>query len=159
MSGEFMIADTLGLYERESDLESLKIPGPIKCAITLMALVRSKRNAGIRYEYTLTANSTLEPVFYWKLGDWSACSATCGGGIQHKLPICYQENKGVVDDELCWSNADGTRPSEIVRVCKEEPCPAHWWVGPWQLCPVTCRRHGTHAMRYNRNHGYVNINS
>lgn len=23
-----------------------------------------------------------------------------------------------------------------------DPCPAHWWVGPWQLCPVTCKKKG-----------------
>lgn len=50
--------------------------------------------------------------------------------------------KGIVDEENCWSNAEGTRPSEKTRHCNEDPCPANWWVGPWQLCPVTCKRHG-----------------
>lgn len=35
MSGEYMIADALGLYERENENEKLKIPGPIKTGITL----------------------------------------------------------------------------------------------------------------------------
>lgn len=106
-------------------------------------LVRGKnKNPGIKYEYTLSANDTMPPVYYWKLGDWAACSATCGGGIQQRLPICYKENKGVVDEEHCWSNAEEDRPNKKVRICNEDPCPAHWWIGPWQLCPVTCKRHG-----------------
>lgn len=58
-------------------------------------LVRGKKNGGIKYEYTLSANSTLVPVYYWQLGEWAACSATCGGGKQRRLPICIQENKGM----------------------------------------------------------------
>ncbi len=35
MSGEYEIAGTVGLYERENDQEKLKIPGPIKEEISL----------------------------------------------------------------------------------------------------------------------------
>lgn len=35
MSGEFLIAQAVGLYERDSDQEKLKIPGPIKHDITV----------------------------------------------------------------------------------------------------------------------------
>lgn len=35
MSGEFLIAHAVGLYERDSDQEKLKIPGPIKYDITV----------------------------------------------------------------------------------------------------------------------------
>lgn len=106
-------------------------------------LVRGKsKNPGIRYEYTLTANETKEPVYYWKLGDWSACTATCGGGIQQREPICFESVKGIVDEEFCWSNAENDQPTKKTRACNDLPCPAYWWVGPWQLCPVTCRRQG-----------------
>lgn len=54
-------------------------------------------------------------------------------------------SKGIVDEENCWSNAEGTRPTEKTRHCNEDPCPANWWVGPWQLCPVTCKKHGMNA--------------
>lgn len=46
----------------------------------------------------------------------------------------------MVDEENCWSNANEKRPDEKMRVCNEEACPADWWVGPWQPCPVTCKR-------------------
>lgn len=35
MSGEFLIAKAMGLYERDNDQEKLKIPGPIKHDITV----------------------------------------------------------------------------------------------------------------------------
>lgn len=35
MSGEFMIAKAMGLYERDNEQEKLKIPGPIKHEITV----------------------------------------------------------------------------------------------------------------------------
>lgn len=35
MSGEFMIANAMGLYERDNEQEKLKIPGPIKHEITV----------------------------------------------------------------------------------------------------------------------------
>lgn len=107
-------------------------------------MVRGKsKNPGIRYEYTLTANDTKVPVFYWKLSDWSACSATCDGGMQQREPICFQSVKNeIVDEEFCWSSAENDQPNKKIRVCNDVPCPAHWWIGPWQLCPVTCKRHG-----------------
>ena len=35
MSGEYDIAGTAGLYERENDVEKLKVPGPIKEDVSL----------------------------------------------------------------------------------------------------------------------------
>lgn len=145
MPGEFSIDKVIkGLYERDNELERVKIPGPIPFEITVKVLVRGKsKNPGIRYEYTLSANETKEPVYFWKLGDWSACSATCDGGIQQRQPICFESTKSqIVDEELCWLSADNDIPNKKIRVCNDVPCPAHWWIGPWQLCPVTCRRHG-----------------
>lgn len=110
----------------------------------VQVLVRGKsKNPGIKYEYTLTANNTKEPVYQWKLGDWSACSMTCDGGIQNRMPICFERVKSqIVDDEFCWTSAENDIPNKKIRICNEVPCPAHWWIGPWQLCPVTCRKHG-----------------
>lgn len=106
-----------------------------------MVRIKSK-NTGIRYEYTLPTNETLPAVYSWKLGDWTACSATCDGGVQQREPICYQVNSGIVDEENCWSNAENTRPEKMHRKCNEDPCLAHWYISPWQLCPVTCKKLG-----------------
>lgn len=80
------------------------------------------------------------------MGDWSQCSATCGGGVQHRRPLCRESTVGavpsvidgtstIVDEVMC----DVTeRPEKWSRTCNDDPCPTHWWVGPWQSCPVTC---------------------
>lgn len=173
MPGEFTVGKATGLYERDNEQEKIKIPGPIPFDISIkvcsiffksqavqcnfhlwidfpQVLVRGKsKNPGIRYEYTLSANETKVPIYYWKLGDWSACTATCGGGIQLRLPVCFESSKGIVDSEYCWDSAENELPTKKTRICNDVPCPAHWWVGPWQLCPVTCRRHGMKPQRMN----------
>lgn len=144
LSGEYEIAGARGLYERtDNDKESLKVPGPILEDIILYVLMKGNhKNVGLRYEYTLSSNATqADPVYSWKLGDWTACSKTCGGGLQHRIPVCYQ--KGIVDEDLCWANAKNRRPTQIQQQCNDVVCPAHWWIGPWQLCPVTCKTRGT----------------
>lgn len=144
MSGELNIAGSISLYSRLNELDVLKIPGPIKEDISLHILFRSKQKTShIKYEYTLSTNFSIVPTYQWKLGDWTPCSRTCGKGIQNRKPICYHVNVGRnVDEENCWSNADNDRPEEKKRTCNEDPCSAHWWVGPWQLCPITCRQEG-----------------
>lgn len=56
--------------------------------------------------------------------------------------MCYKRFEGVVEDKHCWANAQNKRPEKVTRVCNNDPCPAYWWVGPWQPCPVTCQRLG-----------------
>lgn len=107
-------------------------------------LVRGKsKNPGIRYEYTLSANQTkTQTVYFWKLGEWSACTHTCGGGIQRRLPVCFESTTGIVEETFCWESAENEIPDKKHRTCNDMPCPAQWWTGPWQLCPtMTCRRH------------------
>lgn len=60
----------------------------------------NKKNNGIKYEYTLSSNATIADSFTWKLGDWAACSATCGGGTQHRNAVCYQTDKGITFREM-----------------------------------------------------------
>lgn len=135
----------MGLYERKNDKETLKIPGPITEDIILYVLMKGgkQKNVGLRFEYTLSSNSTMEPVYGWKLGDWTACSATCGGGVQHRFPICYQDYKGIVDEDLCWANVEAKeRPTQIKQACNVVDCPYTWYTGPWQVCSNACKKRG-----------------
>lgn len=165
MSGEYEIAGTAGLYERDNDLEKLKVPGPIKEDISLyvssftfhhihfiyhvvlqIVFKGKHKNLGIRYEYTLPSNSTDDKTYHWKLSDFTPCTKTCGGGIQQRFPVCYKRYEGIVEEELCWKNAENKRPDKISRTCNDEPCAAYWWVGPWQPCSVTCQKIGKPRM-------------
>lgn len=122
----------------------------------------NESNPGIYYEFTLPAlNVSAGRQHQWRLSNWTACSASCGGGVQHREPICQENGKGkwqllspypfctyllsplVLADKLpCWTHAKNKRPLRQTRACAERPCPAHWWPGPWQFCPLTCRQPG-----------------
>lgn len=143
ISGEYNIAGAIGLYERKNEnRETLKVPGPIEEDIILYVLMRGtkEKNVRLRYEYTLSSNSTVQPVYNWKLGDWTACSTTCGGGVQHRFPICYQDFKGIVDMDLCFENAPNVMPTQLNQACNELQCPYKWFEGKWQMCAQTCKK-------------------
>ncbi|PNF40674.1 hypothetical protein B7P43_G03792 [Cryptotermes secundus] len=143
LAGEYLVAGTPALYERERDWEKVRIPGPIKEDILIYLIYRGRyRNFGLKYEYTVPKKKPLRvPEYNWIFSDWSPCSATCGSGTQVSHPVCQEREEGTVKDDLCNSK---TKPDQQTRVCNTHPCPARWWIGPWQLCPVTC---GEHAMR------------
>ncbi|ETN58597.1 adamts-7 [Anopheles darlingi] len=144
LPGEYEVASSLCLYERENEQERLKIPGPIMEDINIFVVIKKKHNhVGIRFEYTLPSNNAHnQSIYYWKLTEWSVCSATCGGGQQYRESICFHRGKGPVNEELCVRHAYGKRHERIVRDCNDDPCPFNWWVGPWQLCPMTCTKTG-----------------
>ncbi|XP_032580395.1 A disintegrin and metalloproteinase with thrombospondin motifs 7 isoform X1 [Drosophila sechellia] len=147
MPGEFEIAGAESLYDRVDEQETITIPQPIQHSISLYAIVRgNESNAGIFYEFTLPAlNVTTDSQFLWRLSNWTACSASCGGGVQHREPICQENGKALGDTLPCWTHAKNKRPARQSRGCGDQPCPAHWWPGPWQFCPVTCRPAGSVA--------------
>uniref|UniRef100_A0A182JAX5 Uncharacterized protein n=1 Tax=Anopheles atroparvus TaxID=41427 RepID=A0A182JAX5_ANOAO len=142
LPGEYEVASSLCLYERENEQERIKIPGPIMEDVNV--IIKKKNNhVGIRFEYTLPSyNNNNQSTYYWTLSDWSVCTATCGGGKQTRESVCYHRGKGMVKEELCLRHAFGKRHEQISRDCNDDPCPFNWWVGPWQLCPMTCRKPG-----------------
>lgn len=141
MPGDYTIANTESIYDRVDQQETISIPHSIEHSITLYVIITSPNpNGGIYYEFILPViNTTSVQDYTWKLGDWTACTATCGGGIQYRMPLCFENGKSTKEEQLCWSNANNSMPKRISRRCNEIPCPAHWWIGQWQLCPVTCK--------------------
>ncbi|OAD60301.1 A disintegrin and metalloproteinase with thrombospondin motifs 7 [Eufriesea mexicana] len=137
LAGEYEVAGTPALYERDHDREKVRIPGPIKEDIAVYLISRGHyRNFGLRYEYTVPKKEPdRAPEYSWVFSDWSLCTATCGGGTQTSKALCNEKKSGVVEDHFC----DGIdKPESILRECNLNPCPARWWIGPWQMCPVTC---------------------
>lgn len=115
----------------------------VKCCYLQIVFKGKHKTLGIRYEYTLPSNLTDDKTYHWKLSDFTTCTKTCGGGIQQRFPVCYKRYEGIVEEELCWKNAENKRPEKISRHCNDEPCPGgSWWIGPWQPCPVTCQKTG-----------------
>lgn len=122
-------------------------------------------NPGVTWKYSIWKPEVTKQVKYeWIMGEWSQCSATCGGGkcvknltaklqpkeyinlgTQHRKPLCQEttvsavasdlESPNIVAEEICNYTK---KPDKLVRTCNDDPCPFKWWVGPWQECPVTC---------------------
>ncbi|XP_075238414.1 A disintegrin and metalloproteinase with thrombospondin motifs 12-like isoform X2 [Lycorma delicatula] len=136
LPGEYTIANSQALYRRQKEREKLHILGPIQEAILIYLIFQgSYKNSGIRFEYTLPHLNINDKTNYeWGLSDWTACSVTCGGGMQYTTPVCKEKDIGIVNSSFCSSE----KPAKSVRTCNLQPCTHRWWTGPWQLCPVTC---------------------
>lgn len=104
-------------------------------------------NPGISYKFTTSKREAPKKFKYtWVLSDWSQCSTTCGGGVQHQEALCQESvistvpsvvdgTSTIVDEAMCDPDK---QPERVMRACNVDPCPSHWWFGPWQSCPVTC---------------------
>ena len=62
----------------------------------------------------------------WIVGSWSACSKTCGGGIQTRTVSCPS-------GKTCL----GVKPATSQQ-CNTQVCSASWSVSPWGSCSKTC---------------------
>ncbi|XP_032480213.1 A disintegrin and metalloproteinase with thrombospondin motifs 7 isoform X3 [Phocoena sinus] len=56
-------------------------------------------------------------------------------GMQRQSVRCMERQAGPVDERHCEPLG---RPDDRQRKCSEEPCPARWWAGEWQLCSSSC---------------------
>uniref|UniRef100_T2M4C5 A disintegrin and metalloproteinase with thrombospondin motifs 9 n=1 Tax=Hydra vulgaris TaxID=6087 RepID=T2M4C5_HYDVU len=73
-------------------------------------------------------------VYKWILGDWTACSKSCGYSFKTRKVVCVNENSNEVNLLYC-SHTEKPKSSEH---CFERPCPPSLQIGPWQECSVTC---------------------
>ncbi|XP_025078114.1 ADAMTS-like protein 1 isoform X1 [Pomacea canaliculata] len=75
----------------------------------------------------------------WRIGDFSPCSTTCGGGLMIREVTCIQEVSSVVDKVLTLPDFMCQKPvPQRVRTCNTQFCPADWATGFWSECSVTC---------------------
>ena len=82
-------------------------------------------------------SSTNNIFFTWRHGNWSDCSALCGGGAQHRVVVCVDDQGKRVSQGLCNQRL---RP-QPERDCALVSCELfQWTVGNWsQVSQVTGR--------------------
>ncbi|MBN3270749.1 PPN protein, partial [Polyodon spathula] len=76
-------------------------------------------------------------VYSWKVGEWTACSATCDGGTQTRSVFCLTYDGAgsrVVEESQCA--AFSARPHSQ-QACSLRQC-ATWSAGGWSECSETC---------------------
>ncbi|XP_055613416.1 papilin-like isoform X1 [Uranotaenia lowii] len=121
--------------------DKLTCLGPTTEAVYLV-LLSQDRNVGVNYEYSVASKSA--PVderdsYSWTYTAFDTCSATCGGGIQHRNVTCNSRTTlKQVDDGLCDT---GSKPVESQR-CGQESCPPRWAESNWSNCSMPCGGEG-----------------
>ncbi|XP_066539583.1 thrombospondin type-1 domain-containing protein 4 [Hoplias malabaricus] len=94
----------------------------------------SNRNARIPPRTDIPLDS--QPVFVWRRGRMTPCSASCGKGSQYREIVCVnRHNDQEVHERRCDSAA---KPVPEEEPCNVHPCPPFWEVGPWSECSVSC---------------------
>ncbi|KAL8616635.1 hypothetical protein ACOMHN_031617 [Nucella lapillus] len=75
----------------------------------------------------------------WRIGDFGACSTTCGGGMMSREVSCIQEVSLLVSKVLTLPDFMCQKPvPQRARQCNTQFCPADWATGFWSECSVTC---------------------
>ncbi len=73
--------------------------------------------------------------FDWATTAWSACSATCGSGVQRRIVSCERSDGSEIGPE---SFCSGARPAES-RACNATAgCDYGWAAGEWSDCSADC---------------------
>ena len=87
-------------------------------------------------------NVQLCPSLQWLYGNWSDCSAACGGGVESRSVQCWDSVYGQWYPNASCSAA---LSSPLVgQSCNTDVCPApppayYWQANPyWSACPVSC---------------------
>uniref|UniRef100_A0A3Q2G4F6 A disintegrin and metalloproteinase with thrombospondin motifs 7-like n=1 Tax=Cyprinodon variegatus TaxID=28743 RepID=A0A3Q2G4F6_CYPVA len=138
-NGEYKAAGAVFTYERTGQLENLTSPGPTMEPLWIQLLFQ-ETNPGVRYEYTVSQNSSKDDnsfgyTYFWKYGSWTECSVTCGRGVQGQIVYCVEKTTGIAEEHFCDPS---TRPDDNQTSCYRDPCPAIWWVGEWHKCSASC---------------------
>ncbi|ETE68767.1 ADAMTS-like protein 1, partial [Ophiophagus hannah] len=77
------------------------------------------------------------PLPRWESTPWTACSSSCGGGIQSRTVSCVEEDiQGLVSSVEEWKCMYTPRMA-IVQPCNIFDCPK-WLAQEWSPCTVTC---------------------
>ncbi|EMP27287.1 A disintegrin and metalloproteinase with thrombospondin motifs 12, partial [Chelonia mydas] len=138
-NGAYKVAGTTFQYERKGDLENLTASGPTNESVWIQLLFQ-ENNPGIKYEYTIRKEGSLEnevgdPEYFWQYGGWTDCSVTCGRGVQRQTAQCVKRGGSVIKNSFCDPEM---QPNGRQKKCNEKDCPPRWWAGEWQKCSTTC---------------------
>ncbi|XP_026858903.2 ADAMTS-like protein 4 [Electrophorus electricus] len=79
-----------------------------------------------------------KPVFVWRRGRLTECSASCGKGSQYREIVCVNRHTDEEVHERRCDSAAKLLPEE--EPCNVHPCPPFWEAGPWSECSVSCGR-------------------
>ncbi|XP_050084758.1 thrombospondin type-1 domain-containing protein 4-like [Anopheles aquasalis] len=92
-------------------------------------LVASQNNNG-----NTTARGPRKRKYLWKVIGFSACSKSCGGGVQQPIIKCVRESPTKVFSVKRCAHLQQPILNENLMRCNTQPCPAYWKLGEWSQC-------------------------
>lgn len=138
-----------------NQLEILKSLGPTSEPL-FVVLLYQEPHQGIFYEYSVpfsvyhgtpgsgsggevdvssSGMGNNQVRYAWIFGDYSACSRSCGTGVQRRDVFCAAINPQLgKQDAVQASLCDPTSKPADTRPCSSEPCPASWQLTEWSEC-------------------------
>lgn len=94
------------------------------------------------------AKSKRKRRFLWKITGFSACSKSCGGGVQNPIIRCVRESPlRIFVSKKCEHLTKPSVAENIMR-CNTQPCPGNWKIGEWSKCE--CRPNHRHLATQRR---------
>ncbi|XP_057712084.1 ADAMTS-like protein 1 isoform X2 [Corythoichthys intestinalis] len=149
-SGQYQLENTTMDYQKLSDKEVLKIPGPLGADFTIQVQFAGGPDSVIQYIF-------YQPIIHrWRETDFFPCSVTCGGGYQLTSAECFDLRSNlVVLDQYCHYYPENVKPKPKLQECNMEPCLAsdgykqimpydlyhplpRWENSPWTACSTSC---------------------
>ncbi|KAF1380539.1 hypothetical protein PFLUV_G00164900 [Perca fluviatilis] len=77
------------------------------------------------------------PLPRWESSPWTACSTSCGGGLQSRSVSCVEEDmQGTITPTEEWKCLYSPKTA-ILQPCNTFDCPT-WLAQEWSPCTVTC---------------------
>ncbi|KAL7044499.1 hypothetical protein ACKWTF_001926 [Chironomus riparius] len=75
-------------------------------------------------------------TYSWRDEGYTACSASCLGGVEELIINCVRDDTGkVVSPYLC---SPETKPENRIRTCNDIPCPPRWNYSDFSPCTKSC---------------------
>ncbi|XP_061524819.1 ADAMTS-like protein 1 isoform X2 [Phycodurus eques] len=149
-TGQYQLENTTLDYQKLSDKEVLRIPGPLGADFTIQIQFASGPDSVVQYIF-------YQPIIHrWRETDFFPCSVTCGGGYQLTSAECFDLRSGrVVVDQYCHYYPENIKPKPKLRECNMELCLAsdgykqimpydlyhplpRWESSPWTACSTSC---------------------
>lgn len=90
-----------------------------RVVVCLNAYGRHSKECPEELRPVLSQSCAVQPCKSWLLGEWSACSKTCGRGFRKRLLRCVGHDGRMLPHESC-SSID--RPRPLLDLCNQTPC-------------------------------------
>ncbi|KAM5170849.1 ADAMTS-like protein 3 [Mantella aurantiaca] len=148
--GSYAIENTTVEFQKGSEREILKIPGPLRADFIIKTRYVSPKDSVVQFFF-------YQPISHqWRQTDFFPCTVTCGGGYQLNSAECVDiRYNRTVPDHYCHYYPENKKPKPKLKECNMDPCPSsdgfkeimpydhfqplpRWEHNPWTACSVSC---------------------